>query len=243
MTAYTARFLKSQGSAIAQDIVAHIAKSEASDEAKRIVDDIDLTGWSVIVGDIDDFLSSAGYDGAKMAYLQLGAIPDDESIVSTSDAGTALYARNRAAELVGKKWVKGQLVDNPNAKWVITDYTREMLQDLVTKAIEEGWSNDRLTDEIESNYAFSRRRANTIARTEIKKADSMGSLEAYKASGIVRGKESLLSNDHDHDDECNDNADAGVIGIDEAFPSGDDAPPYHPNCDCSIVPALIGADE
>jgi hypothetical protein len=30
------------------------------------------------------------------------------------------------------------------------------------------------------------------------------------------------------------NVDAGFIGIDEEFPSGDLAPTAHPNCDCSI---------
>jgi hypothetical protein len=31
-------------------------------------------------------------------------------------------------------------------------------------------------------------------------------------------------------EECQENADAGLIPIDEPFPSGDDCPPFHPSC-------------
>jgi hypothetical protein len=33
---------------------------------------------------------------------------------------------------------------------------------------------------------------------------------------------------------CQENADAGWIPIDDAFPSGDDEPPAHPNCECEL---------
>jgi len=33
---------------------------------------------------------------------------------------------------------------------------------------------------------------------------------------------------------CQENSDAGWIPVDEQFPSGDDEPPAHPNCDCDI---------
>jgi hypothetical protein len=33
---------------------------------------------------------------------------------------------------------------------------------------------------------------------------------------------------------CEENAAAGWIDIDEAFPSGDDEPPAHPNCECEL---------
>lgn len=44
----------------------------------------------------------------------------------------------------------------------------------------------------------------------------------FIASGIV------VSN-------CDDNADAGALELGDAFPSGDDAPPAHPNCECALV--------
>ena len=36
-------------------------------------------------------------------------------------------------------------------------------------------------------------------------------------------------------EDCEANGDQGPIGIDEAFDSGDDAPPAHPQCRCVLV--------
>jgi hypothetical protein len=38
---------------------------------------------------------------------------------------------------------------------------------------------------------------------------------------------------------CVKNADAGVIGLDEDFPSGDPAPEAHPNGECSLGASVI----
>jgi hypothetical protein len=61
---------------------------------------------------------------------------------------------------------------------------------------------------------------------------------AYKESGVVSGKEWLLGSEHDQDDECDDNVAAGVIALDDSFPSGDDEAPAHPNCVCDVLPVL-----
>ncbi len=239
-----ALFLKSQGNKISSEIISKLKKDDAEDEAQDILDSINLEGWTVVIGDVQKILEAMGEDGANMAYLQLGEIPDDTSITETSDALTLDYAKRRAAELVGMRYTKdGELVENPNAQWAITDSTRDMLQNLVVSALDEGWSNDHLAEEIENSYAFSSSRAETIARTEIKRADMQGSLNGYKASGVVQGKSSLTSFDYDDDDECGENEDAGVIPLDEDFPSGDDAPPYHPNCRCDLIPELIEEGE
>lgn len=237
---YLSKFLKSQGKKIAAQIISHLKKDDAADEVQRILDEIDLQGWTVIIGDVQKALAAMGDDGADLAYMQLGGIPTDESIVTTSDALTLEYSKNRAAELVGMRYNKdGELVENPSAQWTITDSTRDMLNSTVTQALDEGWSNDELAQNIQDNFAFSDSRAETIARTEIKRADMQGSLNAYKSSGLVQGKSSVTSFDYDDDDECGENEDAGVIPIDDDFPSGDDAPPYHPNCRCDLVPELI----
>jgi hypothetical protein len=237
--------LQAKAKEIAAAVVAAYAKvgkveDPNSKKARQILSAIKLEGFSIYIGQIAELLQAMGKDGARLAFIQLGSIPDDQSIVNTADETTIEWSKARAAELVGMKYTKsGKLITNPNAKWAITDATRESLQSLVTNAIENGWSTDRLGTEIKGSYAFSDARADMIARTEIKRADVQGSLEAYKASGVVKGKQSLLSSDYDNDDECSANADDGVIPLEQAFSSGDDAPPYHPNCRCVLVPADI----
>jgi SPP1 gp7 family putative phage head morphogenesis protein len=137
--------------------------------------------------------------------------------------------------------VDGELVDNPNAKWVITDSTREMLSADINQALEEGWSTDKLSEVLQENYAFSDQRAETIARTEIAKADMQGSMIAYRESGVVEGKEWVLS--EDPCPICEENADDGVIPLDQDFSSGDDAAPAHTECTCTVSPVVADLED
>jgi len=79
-------------------------------------------------------------------------------------------------------------------------------------------------------------RGRMIGRTETANALSQGSLDAMKDMGI-EGKEWVVAGGPC--DICSDNAAAGVIPVDQAFPSGDMAPPAHPNCECALAPAIL----
>ena len=164
-----------------------------------------------------------------------------EGITDQVNALALKYAESRAAELVGKKWVDGELVDNPKAEWAITESTRDFLRSDITQAIDEGWSTDKLADVLEENYAFSEARSEMIARTEAAKADIEGNIMAYKESGVVQSLEWLISpGGHKEDDECDD-LDGEIVPLDEGFPDG--PPPLHPNCLCSVVPVVYEAKE
>jgi len=47
----------------------------------------------------------------------------------------------------------------------------------------------------------------------------------------------------DECDICAENESAGWIPIDEAFPSGDQTPPNHPNCRCACLYQVAGGSE
>jgi len=183
-------------------------------------------------------LKSVVSDGGAEALIQVGMqdAADIEAMLSQVDERAITYAADRGGELIGKRVLSdGTIIDNPSAKWAITDSTRDMLRVLVRQAITEGWSTDTLSRNVQDSHAFSESRADMIARTEIAKADVAGNLAGWRASGVVTGKQSIVGSEHDDDDECDDNADIGVIGIDDAFPSGDDGPPYHPRCVCDLI--------
>lgn len=203
---------------------------------ERIMDEIDLRGWSVIVGGIESPLAQAAQRAGATALMELSVT--DVDILNQVDARAVQFAEERAAEMVGMKFVGDRLVENPNPRWAITDSTREMLREEVTRGVKEGFSTDKIARQIEESYAFSKDRAKVISQTEIARAHVHGNIEGWKASGVVSGKRSILASNHDQDDECDGNADIGEVDLEELFPSGDMAPPYHPNCFCDVVAVL-----
>lgn len=75
-------------------------------------------------------------------------------------------------------------------------------------------------------------RAETIAATEM--ADAFGEAMLGKISDQGFEWKRLVVSD-DACEICLENADADPLPIDEDYPSGDDRPPFHPNCRCAVV--------
>ncbi len=162
----------------------------------------------------------------------------DEAITDMVSEDSVAYAKERAAELVGMRWNGTEYVENPDPEWAITTTTRDALQRVVADGTENQISADALKQAIIDDPTFGPARAEMIARTELAFAHTRGNLAAWKRSGRVKSKESILSSGHDDDDECDMNADAGEVPIDDDFPSGDDGPPYHPNCECALLAVI-----
>lgn len=209
--------------------------AEAKKKALKAVISVD---WDELVDTVTPTLEEIARDGAAAALGEIG-MEDDVEIYG---AQVTQWAQDRAAEMVGKKWVDDELVDNPNAEWVISDSTRDMIQGMVAGSIDEGATTAELAAALEDSFAFSSERAEMIARTETRMADMGGQMEAYQASGVVQGTEWVTSNDDLVSDECQGNADAGVVALGDLYPSGDSAPPAHPNCRCSVIASLMPDD-
>lgn len=206
-----------------------------------IADLISLDPLETAAQEIVEPLSGSFTIGSDVAYAQLDVT--DEKLFDLVHTDAVKYAQDRAAEMVGKKYVHGFWINNPDAKWAITESTRDSLRNAVINAYENGLSPAQLAKELKNSYGFSAARAKLIAKTETSRASIQGTLAGWKRSGLVEGKSSILSDDHDIDDECDENEDAGVVSLDADFPSGDDGPPYHPGCNCSLVAELIPEDE
>jgi phage terminase large subunit-like protein len=148
-----------------------------------------------------------------------------------ADAFALEYAQTRAAELVGKKWVDGVLVDNPDAKWAITETTREELRELIARAFAETWTPAELAKQIDSAFVFSADRAAMIAETETAMALTAATVHTGTEAGATT-KTVQMSNLHDIDDECDDAEQAGEVPIDSPYPDGSLHVPLHPRCRC-----------
>jgi 2'-5' RNA ligase len=212
-------------------LVSKAGSDEEDEEIEEIILDI-LKSFDEIVPAVQSELAATYLDQAtkvRDAFEMASTVQ-----LSVLNERALDYARTRAAEMVGMKWVNDELVTNPNAVWAITDTTRDVLKDLIANAFTQGQTPAELTDSIEQTGIFSAWRADMIASTEMAKATVQGSLSTAKDVGAV-GKMWETSGDHDLDDECDGNVDDGAVAINDTFSSGDDGPPAHPNCNCAMV--------
>lgn len=135
---------------------------------------------------------------------------------------TASDVFNRANDLA-VAWAKehaGELITQ------VMDSTREFVRAQVAQALDEGWSTARLKQEVLDGYAFSNSRALMISRSEV--TNSYGAANRIAAKSAGMDQKGWLAAD-DSCDDCQENEDAGLIDIDEPYPSGDDAPGAHPS--------------
>ena len=142
------------------------------------------------------------------------------------------WAADRSAWLIGKRLEDGRLVDNPNATYAITNEAREAIRATVSRAFEERWTPQRLSEELSTHYAFSPARALMIARTELAEAQEAGSMIYAKAAGATKKS---WSGSADCCPLCAANIAAGEIGINDEFPSGHKHGPAHPSDRCRVL--------
>lgn len=131
-------------------------------------------------------------------------------------------------------WIEDHALEDTES---YTDTMKEEITAVLQVGIDEGRSVQSIAEDIEAFFdATDDWRAMRIARTETITAYAAGNLEGYKQSGVVAGKSWLA--DSEACPICVTNAEAGVIGLDETFPSGDLGPAGHPQCECSLQPVV-----
>lgn len=212
----------------------------------ELIRSLSLTDLDVLADAILTDLIDVTSDSARKALAGMGVDPEAAyELVNQVDERAVAWARERAAELVGKRWVDGVLIDNPNPLYAIDGTTRNMLRETIAGGLEDNIGIPAIADKVKASFAFSEERAGLIANTEVRRANSFGALKGYEGAreAGVDVRKSWATAEDDCVDEtiCQPNADAGAIGLDEPFPSGDEAPPGHPNCRCALVP-VVGSE-
>lgn len=156
------------------------------------------------------------------------------------DFWTRKYGVDRAAELVGRMYNKdGSLVVEPDAPWNIQQTTNEVASRIVAQGLENDWSVQRVERELLKTGVFDPARAETIARTEISAAQNAAMLKAgYEYNRRVKGAKNKVRKvwllGPNPCPICEENAEVEDLPLDEPYPSGDFAPPVHPNCMCEL---------
>ena len=225
-----------------------IEQYERQTTVGQIIEMLSFDSFDSVPDDIHNSLKAVFGESAENQIENVYIFVEDDvkkdDVFNLANEDAKDYAHERSAELVGKKWVNDKLVDNPDAKWAITDTTRDSLRSVIESAYADALTPAQLSKEIQLSYGFSKERAKMIAKTEMTKASTQGALAGWKRTGVVEGKEWIIGDDHEEnaDCDCADNADEGVIALDDTWSLGDDGPPNHPNCNCSMA-ATLSAEE
>lgn len=204
---------------------------QISDTAQAALSELDLSLISTLsYDDLQGAITDAATDGAQQTLTQIDI--SDDGVTNLANERAIKWAGDHAASLITSDGEGGELIDA----------TRDMIRDTIVNAEENGWSISTLSDQLEKDYAFSPARAELIARTELKMADMGGAMAGAHASGVVKQKEWLISNEDNVCEECQANAEQGAIDLDDDFDSGDASPPSHPNCNC-VINFITGDDD
>lgn len=114
--------------------------------------------------------------------------------------------------------------------------THDLIGNSLGESIELGLSGKQTAKRL-LQYVASPSRALTIAITEQNRAISAATVARYKEMGVEKN-EWLAS---DPCEECAEN-DGQVVPVGSPFASGDDQPPVHPNCRCTLLPVVLGGE-
>lgn len=143
------------------------------------------------------------------------------------------------------KFYTGSLDNQANYllnKSTIDQTTRDRIFTIIRDGKLNLLTNDEIAKVITSEFeTISAERAFMIARTETAQAMMSGQMAGMRESG-VRNKQWITAGANICP-ICDMNADQGMIGINEQFNSGDDAPPAHPNCECYVEAGIIDLSE
>lgn len=149
--------------------------------------------------------------------------PDPPPMLTGEEA--ALWASVHAGELVSG----------------INDTTQELIADAVEQGIEDSLGVNGTARLIRSTLEdMTVVRSQMIASTEMNAAFSEATMRKLDRLGVEYKQ--WITSPGNVCDECSENEDASPIPLDDDFPSGDPAPPAHPNCRCAVTGARAPDD-
>ena len=148
------------------------------------------------------------------------AVPDLQGLLRAMD--TAWSGRNYSARI-----------------WRNTDHLAQMLEDEIEAAFLSGKSVRRMANVIMDRFGVGYRAAECLMRTETSYVQNQTAAKSYEDAGCT-DYEILTASDRRTCSRCA--AQNGKRYPFTAMQPGENAPPFHPNCRCTILP-VVGEEE
>jgi len=114
----------------------------------------------------------------------------------------------------------------------IADYSYDLLGTALADGIAAGDTPVTIANAIRDSLS-SPERALTIAITEGQRAKIEANVDSYAANNV----EQIEWTTNDPCPDCEQN-DGKIVNMGDDFPSGDQQPPVHPNCQCDVIPVM-----
>lgn len=162
-------------------------------------------------------------------YYSFALQGEDESF-TTIDVAAARQLINQIWCADGKNW--SQRI------WKNTDLLQQTLNDGLIECVVTGKKPDELTKLLVEKFDVSYNRADRVVRTEMRNIQTQAAKKRYEDYGLKYYE--ILGNE---DDTCgNHSVDChrmnGKKFLYSEMSVGHNAPPFHPNCRCCIVPVV-----
>lgn len=148
------------------------------------------------------------------------AVPDLQGLLRAMD--TAWSGRNYSARI-----------------WRNTDHLAQMLEDEIEAAFLSGKSVRRMANVIMDRFGVGYRAAECLMRTETSYVQNQTAAQSYRDAGCT-DYEILTASDRRTCHRCA--AQNGRRYLFTEMQAGENAPPFHPNCRCTILP-VVGEEE
>lgn len=148
------------------------------------------------------------------------AVPDLQGLLRAMD--TAWSGRNYSARI-----------------WRNTDHLAQMLEDEIEAAFLSGKSVRRMANVIMDRFGVGYRAAECLMRTETSYVQNQTAAKSYEDAGCTE-YEILTASDRRTCSRCA--AQNGRRYLFTEMQVGENAPPFHPNCRCTILP-VVGEEE
>lgn len=182
------------------------------------------------LGDKEAALLSKEFEKAWFAVYDALELPDKSLMFNTVDNATVQQMINGVWCADGKQW--SQRI------WENTEHLAQTLNDELIHVVASGKKTTDLKHKLQERFGVSYSRANTLVRTEIAHIQTQAAKQRYQDYGLEYYE--ILGND---DDSC------GHTGVDchdmdgkrfryAEMRVGENAPPFHPNCKCCIIPVV-----
>lgn len=233
-----------------QIFLVHTFETKFEEAVKKFIGKIEKRVMSQLDSEIQSkkgiqkqFLEDSDYEDFQVeAQLDLTPILMQEVVLAGQEAYKLIgvediYIPYKIHDAIAKNVAKF------TASMLDTD--REALINIISNGLEGGLSVPEIRGDITAKFEdITKVQAERVTRTEVMRASNMASEDAFIQSGVVESKEWLC--DGAPCEECEPH-DGETIELGGDFYESDDFsdgdPPLHPNCECVILPVVMGSEK